>query len=53
MHSFEAFGTERLFDMKDGVPREIPYGDPSSNAESQAFRRACANFGLGLDLYEG
>jgi hypothetical protein len=48
-----ATGTERLFDVKDGEPREIPYGDPSSNAESQAFRRACANFGLGLDLYEG
>jgi hypothetical protein len=47
-----ATGTERLFDVKDGEPREIPYGDPSSNAESQAFRRACANFGLGLDLYE-
>jgi hypothetical protein len=53
MHFFEAFGTERLFDVKDGEPREIPYGDPSSNADSQAFRRACANFGLGLGLYEG
>lgn len=29
------------------------YGDPQSNAESMAFRRACAKFGLGLDLYEG
>lgn len=28
------------------------YGDPSSNAESMAFRRACARFGLGIDLYE-
>jgi hypothetical protein len=28
------------------------YGDPSSNAESQAFRRAAAKFGLGLYLYE-
>lgn len=28
------------------------YGDPQSNAESQAFRRACARFGLGLHLYE-
>lgn len=27
------------------------YGDPSSNAESMALRRACAKFGLGLDLY--
>jgi hypothetical protein len=37
----------------DGQAQEIAYGDPSSNAESMAFRRACANFGLGLDLYEG
>ncbi|AFY62796.1 hypothetical protein [Synechococcus sp. PCC 6312] len=28
------------------------YGDPSSNAESMAFRRACAKFGLGLYLYD-
>lgn len=28
------------------------YGDPSSNAESMAFRRACARFGLGLYLYD-
>ena len=28
------------------------YGDPSSNAESMAFRRACANWGLGAHLYE-
>ena len=28
------------------------YGDPSSNAEAMAFRRACAKFGLGLHLYE-
>lgn len=28
------------------------YGDPSSNAESMAFRRCCARFGLGLGLYE-
>jgi len=27
------------------------YGDVSSNAESMAFRRAAAKFGLGLDLY--
>lgn len=31
---------------------ELAYGDPSSNAESQAFRRAAAKFGLGLYLYE-
>lgn len=29
------------------------YGDPGSNAESMAFRRAAAKFGLGLYLYLG
>lgn len=28
------------------------YGDPLSNAESMAFRRACAHIGLGLYLYK-
>lgn len=28
------------------------YGDPFSNAESMALRRACANFGLGRYLYD-
>lgn len=28
------------------------YGDPSSNSESMAFRRAAAKFGLGLYLYK-
>jgi len=28
------------------------YGDPSSNAESMALRRAAAKFGIGLYLYE-
>lgn len=28
------------------------YGDPLSNAESMAFRRACAKAGLGLYLYK-
>ena len=28
------------------------YGDPQSNAESMAFRRAWANWGLGRELYE-
>jgi hypothetical protein len=28
------------------------YGDPSSNAESMALRRASAKFGLGLYLYD-
>lgn len=40
----EATGTEQLSHSN--------YGDPSSNAESMAFRRACAKFGLGLYLYE-
>lgn len=33
-------------------PRELAYGDPSSNAESQCLRRAAAKFGLGLHLYD-
>lgn len=40
----EATGTELL--------SVTAYGDPSSNAEAQAFKRACARFGLGLHLYE-
>lgn len=28
------------------------YGDPTSNAESMALRRAAAKFGLGLSLYD-
>lgn len=32
-------------------PRELAYGDSSSNAESQCFRRCAAKFGLGLYLY--
>ncbi len=27
------------------------FGDPASNSEAQAFRRACARLGLGLHLY--
>jgi len=53
--SRSATGTEQLFkvDEDTGEVKPIAYGDPSSNAESMAFRRACAQFGLGLDLYEG
>ena len=29
------------------------WGDAQSNAESMAFRRAAARFGIGIDLYEG
>lgn len=53
----EATGTEMLKETKidklngEVIEREIAYGDPSSNAESMAFRRACAKFGLGLYLY--
>jgi hypothetical protein len=56
-HWREATGTEGLkeeyFDKTDRVKkmREIAYGDPSSNAESMALRRAAAKFGLGLYLY--
>lgn len=63
--SRSAIGTEMLKRWKeggtvevDGVLQqrpgqwvELPYGDPSSNAESMAFRRCCAKFGLGLYLY--
>jgi hypothetical protein len=50
-----ATGTELLYEVDEetGEVSEIAYGDPSSNAESMAFRRACAQFGLGLGLYEG
>lgn len=53
--SRSATGTEKLYRVDEGTGEvsDIAYGDPSSNAESMAFRRACANFGLGLDLYEG
>lgn len=54
----EATGTEQLktpyFNKtsKQWEWREIAYGDPSSNAESMALRRAAAKFGLGLYLYD-
>jgi hypothetical protein len=53
--SRSATGTELLYEVDEetGEVKEIAYGDPSSNAESMAFRRACAQFGLGLGLYEG
>ncbi len=34
------------------IEEEIPYGDPSSNAESMAFRRCASKFGLALYLYK-
>jgi hypothetical protein len=54
----EAGGTEELkrqaYDSKIGkyIEKEIAYGDPLSNAESMAFRRCAARFGLGLYLYQ-
>ena len=40
---------------RDGTGTELltcsSYGDPSSNAESMALRRAASKFGLGLYLY--
>jgi hypothetical protein len=33
-------------------PKEIAFGDSSSNAESMAFRRAAARFGLALYMYD-
>jgi len=50
----EATGTELLkeWSQKKQELRELAFGDPSSNAESMAFRRAAAKFGLGLSLYE-
>jgi hypothetical protein len=42
----EATGTEEEPDDDQQM-----YGDPSSNAESMALRRAAAKFGLGLYLY--
>lgn len=54
----EATGTETLkeevFDKTANQKklREHAYGDPSSNSESMAFRRAAAKFGLGLELYD-
>jgi hypothetical protein len=56
--SREATGTEVLKEevtdkrTGDRFLRELAYGDPSSNAESMAFRRAAAKFGLGRYLYE-
>jgi hypothetical protein len=54
----EASGTEELKQKKYNKDtssyemKEIAYGDPSSNAESMAFRRCAARFGLGLYLYQ-
>lgn len=39
------------YDRPITEPVELAYGDPTSNSESMAFRRAAARFGLGLYLY--
>ena len=44
----EATGQESDWDEDE----EVKYGDPSSNAEAMAFKRAAAKFGLGLHLYD-
>ena len=43
----EATGTEEEPDEGEKM-----YGDPSSNAEAMALKRAAAKFGLGLSLYD-
>jgi len=43
----EATGTEEEPDEGDKM-----YGDPSSNAEAMALKRAASKFGLGLYLYD-
>ncbi len=43
----EATGTEEEPDEDEQM-----YGDPSSNAEAMALKRAAAKFGLGLYLYD-
>ena len=54
----EATGTEILKrevinpNTGEVVIKELAYGDPSSNAESMAFRRCAARFALGLYLYQ-
>ena len=56
--SRDAIGTELLKDIRTDIKtgevtiKELAYGDPSSNAESMAFRRVAARFGLGLYLYD-
>lgn len=50
--SRDGVGTEMLkrTDKNTGEIEEIAYGNPSSNAEANALRRAAAKFGLGLYL---
>lgn len=54
----EAMGSEVLkkqyYDTKtnQNMEKEIPFGDPASNAESMCFRRCAAKMGLALYLYK-
>ncbi|MDJ0723766.1 MAG: DUF1071 domain-containing protein [Prochloraceae cyanobacterium] len=54
----EATGSELLkktsqdYNTGEIKEEEIPYGDPASNAESMAFRRAASKYGLALYLYK-
>ncbi len=56
--SRDATGTEELKqetwdkELQTFHKKELSYGDPSSNAESMALRRAAAKFGLALYLYK-
>lgn len=48
------FGDDRSLSQDATGTEELDcssYGDPSSNAEAMALRRACAKFGLGRDLW--
>lgn len=48
------YGTDaEIFRESTGTAsvNDTSYGDPVQKAESMAFRRACARFGLGLHLY--
>jgi hypothetical protein len=49
----EATGTEKLHKLtEEGERADLPYGEPVTNAEAQALKRAAAKFGLGLYLYD-
>lgn len=52
--SRDAIAEENLkrFDPDTGEIKDIAYGDPVSNADSKAFRKAAAKFGLLLSNYE-
>lgn len=52
--SLTIYGDDRQLTREATGTEEIEcssYGDPSSNAEAMALRRACSKFGLGRDLW--